>query len=98
MEVDQTLRRRTLGQRCRYWLDQCDGTLPDRYRERLVDIRNDATHTKRSVSRTQANDAITVAAEIVAAADSPDLGPLFEEEAAPEGEVLHPSPGQRKPC
>lgn len=81
-ETDQTLHRRTLGQLCRYWLDECDGTLPDRYRERLVDVRNDATHIKRSVSRTQAKDAIGVAAEIVAAADSPDLRPRVEEQAA----------------
>ena len=78
-EIDQTLHRRTLGQRCRYWLDECGGALPDGYREQLVEIRNDATHIKRSVSRTQANDAIAVAAEIVAASDSLDLGPLLEE-------------------
>ncbi|WP_131536333.1 hypothetical protein [Mycolicibacterium aromaticivorans] len=78
-EVDQKLERRTLGQLCRYWLDECGGTLPDRYRERLVHVRNDAIHTKRSISRAQSEDAIVVAAEIVAAADSPDLRPPVAE-------------------
>lgn len=76
--TDQTLDRRTLGQLCRYWLDECDGTFPDRYRERLICVRNNATHVKRSVSRTQAKEAIGVAAKIVAAADSPDLRPPIE--------------------
>lgn len=74
-EVDQELDRLTLGRLCRYWLDECDGTLPDRYHERLVAVRNDATHINRSIRRIQAEDAIDVAAEIVAAADSPDQSP-----------------------
>jgi hypothetical protein len=74
-EVDQKLDRLTLGRLCRYWLDECDGTLPDRYDERLVVVRNDATHINRSIGRTQTKDAIEVAAEIIAAADSPDLRP-----------------------
>lgn len=79
-EVDQKLDRLTLGRLCRYWLDKCDGTLPDRYNERLVAVRNDATHINRSIGRTQAKDAIDVAAEIVAAADSPDLRPPVAEQ------------------
>lgn len=80
-EADQKLDRLTLGRLCRFWLDECDGTLPDRYRERLVAVRNDATHINRSIGRAQAKDAIDVAAEIVAAADSPDLRPPVEEQA-----------------
>lgn len=84
-KIDQTLDRLTLGKLCRYWLDECNGTLPYRYRERLVEVRNNATHALRSVSRAQAKDAIGVAAEIVAAADSPDLRPPVEEQTGDVG-------------
>ncbi len=74
-------RRRTLGERCRIWIDECTGTLPDGYGERLVDIRNNAIHIKKTVTRVQAKDAIAVAAEIVTQAHPLDRGPLAAEAA-----------------
>lgn len=81
-KIDQTLGRLTLGRLCTFWLDECGGTLPDDYYERLVVVRNNATHVTKTVSGTQVEDAIRAATEIIVAADSPDLRPPVEEQGA----------------
>jgi hypothetical protein len=64
-ELEQR-QHRTLGGRCAYWVTRCGGDLPDDYRSRLIVTRNAATHEGLSVSCQQADEAITVASEIVA--------------------------------
>jgi hypothetical protein len=63
-EIDSELQHRqhrTLGGRCGYWVNRCGGCLPNDYRPRLIETRNAATHEGLSVSRPQADEAITVA-------------------------------------
>jgi hypothetical protein len=59
---------RTLGNRCRYWVNACGGALPTDYRSRLVGRRNAATHVGQILPEDDVRDAIAVAAEIVAQA------------------------------
>jgi hypothetical protein len=64
----QQRQHRTLGGRCTYWTNRCGGSLPSDYKPRLLETRNSATHEGLNLSRSQAEDAITVATEIVAQA------------------------------
>lgn len=61
----QQRQHRSLGGRCSYWVNRCGGDLPDDYRSRLIDTRNAATHEGLAVSRSEVEEAIKVATEIV---------------------------------
>lgn len=64
----QSRQNRTLGGRCSYWENHCGGQLPEDYRSRLIDSRNAATHEGVAVSRSEVENAIAVATEIVSTA------------------------------
>lgn len=64
----QLRQHRTLGGRCAYWVNRCGGGLPNDYRPRLIETRNSATHEGFNVTQPQAEEAISVASEIVAQA------------------------------
>jgi hypothetical protein len=56
---------RTLGNRCRYWVNACGGALPTDYRSRLVGRRNAATHVGQILPEDDVRDAIAVAAPVL---------------------------------
>lgn len=56
---------RMLGKLCSYWINTCGGSLPENFRQRLIERRNAATHAGMQIPKADVQDAIAVAREIV---------------------------------
>lgn len=56
---------RMLGKLCSYWTNDCGGSLPVNFRQRLIERRNAATHAGVQIPEADVQDVIAVAREIV---------------------------------